>query len=366
MGRKNAKKTETSIPSASQKEIVHTKKEKIDKIKDKKNASLTTGIYGWTLKLLVVVVAIAVAYYLHELDKLDSKNMDNSQYIHQKDVVEHLRMNVTCASTENARNFVTGCHKKKGEICGRAVIDNFVTPSQVMRLREIAEIGMKNRSALGGPTIMDINTGYVRDSEGLINIYQPEKRIPNEMKPGVKRFEKLQYNLYRRVVEKVRWAVMKEFGLKALYFSAPTFITRFVGNDSWAPNQLHDEYWHPHVDKENTKHYDYSSLLYLADYDEEFTGGLFSFIDESTETVIEPARGRLVMFTAGSENLHVVRKVETGTRYALSLWFSCDERKQFHNFLKGAMHKRFRLLSIAFGCVSIAENGIQELKALCK
>lgn len=99
---------------------------------------------------------------------------------------------------------------------------------------------------------------------------------------------------------------------------------------------------HPHVDKENTKHYDYSSLLYLADFNEEFTGGLFSFIDESTETIIEPSRGRLVIFTAGAENRHVVRKVETGTRYALNLWFSCDERKQFENFLDGVMHKHYR------------------------
>lgn len=99
---------------------------------------------------------------------------------------------------------------------------------------------------------------------------------------------------------------------------------------------------HPHVDKENTRHYDYSGLLYLADYGEDFTGGLFSFIDNSTETVVEPARGRLIMFTAGSENLHVVRKVETGTRYVLSLWFSCDERKEFLNFLDEKMHKHFR------------------------
>lgn len=83
-------------------------------------------------------------------------------------------------------------------MCGRAVMDNFVTPKEVIQLLEVAEIGMANRSMLGGPTIMDINTGFVRDSRGLVNIYQPEKRIPNEDKPGVKRFSKKQYNLYRR------------------------------------------------------------------------------------------------------------------------------------------------------------------------
>lgn len=90
-----------------------------------------------------------------------------------------------------------GCHQENETTCGRAVIDNFVTPEQVAQLREIAEIGMQNRSTLGGPTIMDINTGFVRDSEGLVNIYQPERRIPNENKSGVKRFNKKQFNLYR-------------------------------------------------------------------------------------------------------------------------------------------------------------------------
>ena len=99
---------------------------------------------------------------------------------------------------------------------------------------------------------------------------------------------------------------------------------------------------HPHVDKENTKHYDYSSLLYLSDYGEEFTGGLFSFIDGDNETAVEPARGRLLMFTAGSENLHVVRKVKTGTRYTMSIWFTCDEHKQFKNFLDRPMHTLYR------------------------
>ena len=29
---------------------------------------------------------------------------------------------------------------------------------------------------------------------------------------------------------------------------------------SWKPSTPHDEYWHPHVDKNNTAHYDYRSV----------------------------------------------------------------------------------------------------------
>lgn len=99
---------------------------------------------------------------------------------------------------------------------------------------------------------------------------------------------------------------------------------------------------HPHVDKDNTQHYDYSGLLYLADYGEDFTGGLFAFNDKNDDQIFEPARGRLMMFTSGKENLHQVQRVESGTRYVMSMWFSCDARKQFHNFLDGKMHQHFK------------------------
>ncbi|TDH67701.1 hypothetical protein CCR75_008325 [Bremia lactucae] len=252
----------------------------------------TTATIGWVLRLFVVVAVVVASYFLRKY-----YDASTTHYIARTDVTKHLRLNVTCAPPEQSTPIVPGCHPENKTMCGRAVIDNYLSPDKVLQMRDIAETGMQNRSRLGGPTIMDINTGFVRDSDGLVNIYQPEKRIPNTDKPGVKRFSQKQFSLYRR---------------------------------------------HPHVDKENTNYYDYSGLLYLSDYNEEFTGGLFSFIDDTFETIIEPARGRLVIFTAGSENLHVVRKVETGTRYALSLWFSCDERKEFQNFLDGTMHKHFR------------------------
>ncbi|KAL3661002.1 hypothetical protein V7S43_014018 [Phytophthora oleae] len=334
MARKNPKKVKAS---ATTKQVVEANTEA--KQQEEEPAPPATGTFGWVLKLVAVVAAVGVTYFLRQLDV---EIVRAAHYIARTEVTEHLRFNVTCAPMKKSDLFVPGCHQENETMCGRALIDNFVTPEQVTQLRDIAEIGMQNRSKLGGPTIMDINTGFVRDSEGLVNIYQPERNFPNENKPGIKRFTKKEFNLYRGVVEKIRMALMKEFDLEELYFSAPTFITRLIGNESWTSAEIHDEYWHPHVDKENTKHYDYSGLLYLADFGEDFTGGLFSFIDENTETVVEPARGRLMMFTAGSENLHAVRKVETGTRYVLSLWFSCDERKQFHNFLDGEMHKHFR------------------------
>ena len=30
-----------------------------------------------------------------------------------------------------------------------------------------------------------------------------------------------------------------------------------VGSTSWEAKDMHDVYWHPHIDKNNTEHYDY-------------------------------------------------------------------------------------------------------------
>ncbi|CCI43114.1 unnamed protein product [Albugo candida] len=182
---------------------------------------------------------------------------------------------------------------------------------------------------------MDANSGYVKDGDGLVNIYQESDQL-------VGRFTENQLELYRNVVENIRKAVMEEFQLEILYFTAPTFITRIIGNASWAPNEMHDEYWHLHVDNDNTPHYDYSALLYLSDYDREFTGGLFAFKDKTRVHIVEPSRGRLLMFTSGKENLHHVRRVRSGTRYVMSMWFACDAQREFRNFLDGKVHRHFQ------------------------
>ena len=37
--------------------------------------------------------------------------------------------------------------------------------------------------------------------------------------------------------------------------------------------------------------------------------------------------GRISMFTSGGENVHFVEKVASGTRYALTIAFTCDSQK---------------------------------------
>lgn len=49
------------------------------------------------------------------------------------------------------------------------------------------------------------------------------------------------------------------------------------------------------------------------------------FIDEKLNITVEPKKGRISMFTSGKENLHHVEKVKSGTRYAMTISFTCDK-----------------------------------------
>ena len=80
-------------------------------------------------------------------------------------------------------------------------------------------IFIQSRSSGGGPTIMDINSGYVKDANALINLHQPG---PNHVT-----FRKIQYNTYREIVERIRNRIMEEFELNTLYFSGFCFLCNF-------------------------------------------------------------------------------------------------------------------------------------------
>lgn len=73
------------------------------------------------------------------------------------------------------------------------------------------------------------------------------------------------------------------------------------------------------------KSFHFTTLLYLNDYNIDFKGGRFVFIDEKFNRTVEPRTGRVSMFTSGKENLHYVEKVQSGTRYAMTISFTCDK-----------------------------------------
>lgn len=225
--------------------------------------------------------------------------------------------------------------------CSRNIIDGIFSNADVEDLLMIAHKGMNRRIDVGGPTILDINTGYIRDSEGLDNLFN----IPNDM------FTPDDFSRYAKIIQKLKESVEHYFNIEDLYFTAPTFISRLDGRDTWKSKGIHDEYWHPHADMNNTEHYHYSGLLYLSTYMQDFQGGRLIFVNKdnyhfqenlsNAEQIVEPKLGRVVLFTAGPENTHYVEKVTDGQRFVLSFWFTCDASKKFQIFLDGHKHTEF-------------------------
>lgn len=117
----------------------------------------------------------------------------------------------------------------------------------------------------------------------------------------------------------------------------------------------------------NTAHYHFSGLLYMSDYQKDFTGGLipnyliilitlgrilfyppsvdpftpFDEADPLSEQIIEPRAGRIVMFSSGHENPHRVERLLSGQRFVLAFWFTCDLDREFEIFLDGNAHIEF-------------------------
>ncbi|KAG5180008.1 hypothetical protein JKP88DRAFT_200696 [Tribonema minus] len=240
------------------------------------------------------------------------------------------RFNVTCAS-DHYTPFIPGCHPRPDVpgSCARIAMSEFASKDEVALLIDMAERGMAGRSKAGGPTILDINGGFLRDPQGVVNIYKGRESL----------YSVDEYRFYGDIVERIRAFVQASFELDFLYFTAPTFITRLVGNSQWKPKSMHDEYWHMHVDKESTDHYDYSGLLYLSEQGVDFEGGLFRM--ESPPMVVKPTPGLVLSFSAGRENKHQVALVTEGTRYCLSFWFTCNASRRFKTFLDGKAHDRF-------------------------
>lgn len=219
--------------------------------------------------------------------------------------------------------------------CLRKVVDGTFTSENINDLKTIANKAVAMRDDIGGPTIVDINTGYVRDGNGLENLFENGEPVYTDS----------DFDKYGKIIRQLKQHVMESFQITELYFTAPTFITRLDGRPSWQPKEIHDEYWHVHADMNNTKHYHYSGLLYLSTYNVDFIGGRLHFVDRSNHSksleVVEPKAGRMVVFSSGAENTHFVERVTGGQRLVLAFWFTCTPSRQFPIFLDGKAHSKF-------------------------
>ncbi|XP_064423685.1 urotensin-2 receptor 2 [Latimeria chalumnae] len=278
----------------------------------KRNSKQDSSWSRW-LKTLLLALLVGLAAYLL-WDCLTSKDDITVVFARQSEHLEEKMLEVPCSEDyENYQKF-RGCSPTK---CGRAVTDAVITREIAEKMHRVAERGLSLGGSDGGASILDLHSGALSMGKQFVNIY---RYFGDKIKDV---FSEEDFALYRDVRERIQAAVVAVFGIDSsrLYLTKPTFFSRM---NSTAAKTTHDEYWHPHVDKVTYGSFDYTSLLYLSDYQKDFGGGRFVFIDEAANISVEPRVGRVSFFTSGSENLHRVEKVQWGTRYAITVSFTCD------------------------------------------
>ncbi|XP_041315385.1 2-oxoglutarate and iron-dependent oxygenase domain-containing protein 3 isoform X1 [Pyrgilauda ruficollis] len=258
---------------------------------------------------------------------------------HRSDTLQQRFVEVPCSEDYESHRRFAGCTPRK---CGRGVTDAVITREEAERIRRIAERGLSLGGSDGGvssvllfstffycqgkiinaffgaeASILDLHSGALSLGKHFVNLY----RYFGDKIQDI--FTEEDFALYRDVRQRIQQRIAQVFGISssALYLTKPTFFSRM---NSTGAKTTHDEYWHPHVDKVTYGSFDYTSLLYLSDYSKDFGGGRFVFMDADSNKTVEPRAGRVSFFTSGSENLHRVERVRWGTRFAITISFSCD------------------------------------------
>ncbi|XP_034563286.1 urotensin-2 receptor 2 [Notolabrus celidotus] len=264
--------------------------------------------------LVLVAVSVLVATLFVYVISLDSEVTETlvsrSELVTSKPRV----FTVECSDDYENHKRYPGCTPQK---CGRAVTDSVVTREEAQVLQRLAERGLALAGSEGGASILDLHSGALSMGKQFVNIYRYFVDQIGDV------FTQEDFELYRDVRGRIQAVIAETFGLDPtlMYLTKPTFFSRI---NSTAAKTQHDEYWHPHIDKVTYGSFDYTSLLYLSDYGSDFTGGRFVFMDQNGNRTVEPRAGRVSFFTSGTENLHRVEKVTWGTRYAITVSFTCD------------------------------------------
>ncbi|XP_032899893.1 2-oxoglutarate and iron-dependent oxygenase domain-containing protein 3 isoform X1 [Amblyraja radiata] len=276
-----------------------------------KNKSKRATWQKWfTVAVSVTLSVVSTVVLWDYLQEDDFKEV----FARQTDILEGKFFEVPCSKDYESNKRFAGCTPTK---CGRAVQDTVVNREEALKMLRIAKRGLSLGGSDGGASILDLHSGALSMGKQFVNIYRYFGDQINDL------FDEEDFALYSNV----RWRIQKEiaeaFGIDItrLHLTKPTFFSRMNNTEA---KTMHDEYWHPHIDKVTYGSFDYTSLLYLSDYKIDFGGGKFVFVDELVNRTVEPRIGRVSFFTSGSENLHYVEKVSWGTRYAITVSFTCD------------------------------------------
>jgi len=295
------------------------------KKKKKRKPLVYRGPETWVVMLWMAVIGgaywFAVNVYFKEIRILASVQDDVDKF-----------EEVKCSPEHAEKPQVPRCTPTK---CGRLVLDGLLAPREIEVLKRMA---IEGTGALGGgaggASILELSSSTVSSGEKFQSLFQlREASVKNDNNDNfrimVERlYSKDNLGVYYSAKTKVATAIETAFGLEddVLSLAAPTFFSQLSREPAKTEN---DEYWHSHIDSKQYPSFDYTALVYLNDYEEDFTGGRFFFETSSIagteeEAAVEPKAGRVSAFTSGAENPHRVEKVASSRRLAFTMGFTCN------------------------------------------
>ncbi|XP_068220320.1 prolyl 3-hydroxylase 1-like isoform X2 [Palaemon carinicauda] len=212
----------------------------------------------------------------------------------------------------------------------RVVADGFARHLECMVLTELIKLASEENSGYKGGNPHTSSERFLGVTLGRTGLMVHAKLI------GIELLE-----LILDVTDHCRDYIQQYFRLKKpLFFSFTHLVCRTARPDKSANRSASDLSHEIHADNCILQESgvclrippaytfrDYSAILYL---NEDFKGGEFVFTRDRTgathEGMVQPKCGRMVAFSAGPENLHGVLPVTEGSRCAIGLWFTHNEK----------------------------------------
>lgn len=280
------------------------------------NAKMEPVVRSWQRVLITFsITALCIAYRMYPYFTRDNPRDMNIGIWNKTIGTAGIVKIVECETKAKDQEF-PGCEPAK---CGRYAVDKLVSESEAQALINMAEKGMALGGGAGGATIMDLHTWALSKGSQFADLRKLAKNS------GIKElFTYEDLKLYRTIKNRIQTTLEEKWKLKPglLHLTKPTFFSRITAKPA---TNIHDEYWHSHIDKEQYERFHYTTLLYLNTHQRDYKGGRLIFDTRPLNHTMEPRSGRVLMFTSGKENPHHVEKVMSGTRYAITIPFTCDK-----------------------------------------
>ncbi|XP_041466339.1 prolyl 3-hydroxylase 1-like [Lytechinus variegatus] len=240
-------------------------------------------------------------------------------------------------------------------------LDVIMTDKQLNGSNRVVADGLAADQECG--TLLQLLDGEGKEGNGYKGKTSPHTKYENFEGLTVKdavdaasagRIPLLYPTVYMHLAERSRQFVQRHFNLKShLFFSYTHLVCRSAGPGiltAYSSIRRKDLSHPVHADNCQLDHKgfchkrlpafvwrDWSAILYL---NHDFEGGEFIFanFNNTPQAQVNPKCGRLVGFSAGSENLHGVKGVIHGRRCALAMWYTLDPRFREVEFFNAADH----------------------------